>query len=284
MNKVKTIDDLMNDITFYTTYNRLKNIAFNMFTWEGLPDGIKPQYIERLLFSQGKAIFVKDPNLKHICLQANPSDGLNVYGEYQNWYAWGSNGYNEKYGIDECVIIRNNMLMTNTKDQILIYSNKLTDIERTMDVNVKAQKTPKIIACDDKDILTFKNMIKQIDDNFPSIYASKQLNINAIQVLDTNSPYVVDKLTDYRHDVTNEALTFLGINNSNTDKKERLVTNEVDSNNEYIECNIGYMLESREKACIEINKMFSLNISVKAREVQENGPIHNGSKGNSENK
>ena len=113
--------------------------------------------------------------------------------------------------------------------------------------------------------MSFKQAIKQKQDNEPVIFADKNLDTNDITVLNTTAPIVFDKLQVQKTNVLNECLTFLGINNANTDKRERLVTNEVESNNEMIQVNSDVMLEARKQACKEINEMFGLNISVERR-------------------
>jgi hypothetical protein len=277
--KNTSLDDMFNELTFTVIYNRLKNLALNMFEWQDLPEGMQPEFIESLLYTGGKAIFFNDSKLGLLCLSALPSGGLNVYGVHQEYYANGFN-YNVKYKAEECVIIKNNMLMTNTHDAIMLYTNKLAEIERTLDINVKGQKTPYIVLCDDKDLLTFKNLYKKLDGNTPIIYADKNLNLDAIQVFPTIAPFICDKLADYKHDVMNEVLTFLGIDNANTDKRERLISNEVQANEGEVDLNAAYMLLTRERACEEINAMFDINMSVKLREVQQpNEPIYDGTQG-----
>ena len=113
--------------------------------------------------------------------------------------------------------------------------------------------------------MSFKQAIKQKQDNEPVIFADKNLDTNDVTVLNTTAPIVFDKLQVQKTNVLNECLTFLGINNANTDKRERLVTNEVESNNEMIQVNSDVMLEARKQACKEINEMFGLNISVERR-------------------
>ena len=96
-------------------------------------------------------------------------------------------------------------------------------------------------------------------------------NISTSAVLDTSSPYILDKLQQQKTDLKNELLTYLGINNNNNIKKERMIVDEVNANNEYTSINLDLMYDLREKACKEINEKFGLNISVKKREVEENG-------------
>jgi hypothetical protein len=276
--KRPTISQLLNDLTFKTIYLRIKNLALNMFEWEGLPEGLRPEYIERVLYHEGQALFFKDDKMGIFCLPCQPSGGVNIYNEHMDFYAVGFN-YHKKYSLDQAVLIKNNMLMTNTDDQVMIYANKIADIERSFDVNIRNQKFPFIIKCNDKDELTFKNIYYQIDGNEPVVYTDKNLDLDSIDVLPTIAPFVADKLADSRHDIWNEVLTYLGINNANTDKKERLVSDEVNSNNEFVRYNAEYMLQTRQYACDQINEMFGLNISVKRR-VIEDGTIHLDDQGN----
>ena len=281
--KKNSLDDLLNNIQFFALYNQFKNIALNAFQWEGLPEGMKQEYVERTLFYHGKALFFQDPKNGLLCLQAGPGEGMNVYGEHFVWYAIGHN-YQKSYDLrkDMAVLIKNNAIMTNTYDFVMLYVNKLVEIERAIDVNVEGQKTPYVLACDDKDLLTMKNIYHKRKRNEPVIFANKNLNLDSLQVFMTPADYVSDKLADLRHDIMNELLTFLGIDNANTDKRERLVTDEVNSNNEFVELNAKYMLETREKAVEEINQKFGLKITVKRREVMEGEPIHTGSTEGSE--
>jgi hypothetical protein len=267
----------INRLTSSTIYTDLKNLAISIVVWENLPDGIESEFIEDLLYTYGRAIFVKDPLMNHLCLQANPAGGVNVYNKHNYFYAVGV-GYNKKYSVipedKEAVLIKNNALMTNTHDLILMYANKLYEIERSCDVNVKAQKTPVLITVDDKDKLSWENIYDQVDGNRPVIYYGKNLNIGAAEVLNTVAPIVFDKLSDYENALYNRLLTRLGINNANVDKKERAITDEVNANNELIKLQGQILLEQRQKAAKAINELFDLNITVKLREVEEDEPVH----------
>lgn len=262
--KRATLSDLLNDLTYKVTYDKFKMIAINMFEWSGLPDGIDEKHIEQFLFDYGVAIFFRDPGMSYMCLQADQGANLNVYGEPLGWWATGYN-YHEYYDTDKCVIISNNKIRKPTADYITFYANKLTEAERTMDVNVKTCKMPFIFACDDKDLLSFKQIFAKIDGNEPVIYADKGLNLDSLTVLKTGVTFMGNDIQDYKHTVENELLTFLGVNNVNVDKKERLITDEAESNDEMIQAFCDIQLEAREKACEAINDMFGLNVSVKLR-------------------
>lgn len=266
--KRATLTDLLNDLTFKTLFDKYKILATSTFKWEGLPDGIKSKYIENYLFEFGKAIFFRDKNMSFMCLKADDTGKLNVYGEPLKYLATGFN-YHEYYTDKNCVIIENNIMRINTLNFILFYVNKITEAERTMDVNIKRCKTPFIFACDDKDVLTFKNLFQQIDGNVPAIFAEKGLNLDSINLFKTDVKFLGNELLDYKKSVENELLTLLGYNNLAVDKKERVNVEEATSNNEIINAFSTLQLEARQKACDEINAKYGLSISVKRRKTSE---------------
>lgn len=275
--KRANLTDLLNNLTFATLYNKFKLLSCSAFEWSGLPEGIHENHVEDFLFTYGKAIFFKDPSMSYMCLEANDSGHLNVYGDPLGYIAVGFN-YSRWYDADDCVIIENNIMRKNTHDFIMYYVNKLTEAERTMDVNVKSCKTPYIIACDDKDVLTFKRIFQMIDGNTPAIYADKGLNLDALNVLKTDTKFLGNELMDYKKSVENELLTFLGYNNMAVDKKERVNVEEAQSNNQIISAFAQLQLSAREKACEEINEKYSLSISVRRRSLEEvTGNVENNS-------
>lgn len=268
----KSYEKTLNDRVFDDYYKRLMLIARSVFKWEGLEElGIDEKWIERYLFSEGQCMFFKDPEFGLMVTKLTSSGDLNHYDEptYVRPVATRyMKAKNYKVG-KECVIIRNNDICRPTASTILLYAMKLTNIDRTIDVNVHAQKTPLIIRCPQGQKMTLKQVITKRDDNEFVIYGDKGLDVESIEVLKTDAPIVFDKLELQKHMVWNECLTFLGINNSNQDKRERLVTNEVEANNEMIEVSFNMMLKAREKACEEINKLFGTKISVKKRAETE---------------
>lgn len=266
--KRANLTDLLNDLTFKTLYDKFHLVCMNEWEWTGLPDGIQERHIERLLFSKGFACFFKDPEMAHMCLEADVGSNVNVYGDPLGYRVHGFN-YQRYIDADKCVIIRNNKLALPTEPFILHYVNKITEAERTMDVNVKACKTPIVFACDDKDVLTFKRIFQMVDGNVPAIFADRGLNLESIQAFQTGVKFLGNELMDYKRSVESDLLTFLGQNNTPVDKKERLITDEAEANDQLIENFSELQLQAREQACKEINEMFGLSISVKRREPVE---------------
>lgn len=264
--KRANLTDLLNNLTFRALYDKYRLIAVNAFQWDGLPDGIMERHVETQLFQYGKAIFYRSEGKGFMCLKCQDSGQVNVYGDPLSYLAHGI-AHQERVNAEECVIIENNKLRLATDPFVMFYVNKLTEAERTMDVNIKACKTPVIFACDDKDVLTFKRIFQQVDGNVPAIYADRGLNMDSIQAFQTGVKFMGKDLQDYANAVENKLLTFLGLNNTPVDKKERLITDEAQANNQLIQSFADLQLEARERAAKEINSMFGLNVTVKRRSV-----------------
>lgn len=261
----------MNDYTFTDYYYRLMLMARSVFEWKNLPNGIDEKWIEKYLFTQGKCMFFKDETLGFMVAGVTESNMLNPYDEPTSIRPIATNyEHTKEYENNvEAVIIRNNDDMIPTALTIQLYAYRLAEISRTIDVNVKAMKTPVLITCTDKQRYSLKQVYSQFSGNEPVIYGDKSGDFDSIKTLNTNAPVVFDKLQIHKHDIWNEVMTFLGIDNSNQDKRERLVTDEVSANDEQIKISAELMLKSRQKACEDINRIFGTNISVKLRECSK---------------
>lgn len=262
----KSVDKRLNDITYTNYYYRLMLIARSLFKWNNLPNNIDEKWIEKYLFAEGSCLFFNHPDLGFMVTKFAEEGRLNYYDEPTTVRAYATDFISVvRDNNHDCVIIRNNDDMIPTFPTIQLYSAQLTNVARTIDINLSAQKMPYVITCSDKQRLSFKQAIKLRDENAPVIYGDKNLDLNEIKVLKTDAPIIFDKLQTQKMNIWNECLTFLGINNANTNKRERLITNEVDANDQMIQANEDVMLKSRQKACELINKMFNLNISVERR-------------------
>ena len=247
-------------------YNRLVELSVSMFEWKGLPDTIDPRFLELALFSEGKCVFFEDKNIGYLALRCTIGGKFNVYRIPIRRRAFASNGYQKRLTIKNSVIIFNNYLHTNSMLDVQIFAQRLYNLDRAIEVNANAQKTPVLIVCDEKERMSMQNMYMQYDGNVPVIYGDSSLNTKGLTVLKTDAPYVADKLYTLKTQIWNEALTYLGINNVNVTKKERLITDEVKRNQGGTVASRYSRLVMRQQACEEINKMFGLNISCDYRE------------------
>lgn len=265
MNKDFCLANEINAETYKDYLDRLKLLATSLFTWKGLDEIAgygASKFLEQVLFENGKACFVKDKELGFIVLRVMGDDIRNIYNIPTKVIAH-SNNYQKEFKFEEINLILNNNLELPTYQTIKQYSYRLFDVTRTMDLNLTAQKTPILLQGETKDILTLKNVYNQYTGNSPVLFGNKSFDItNKLNVLNTTAPYLLDKLNTYKIDLWNECLTYLGINNSNTQKKERLITDEVNSNNDLINYYLNCFYKTRKKACDEINVRYNLNIQI----------------------
>lgn len=273
--KRTTATDLDNIITEHFLYDRFRLLALNQHKWDGLPETIEERHIEKPLFTDGRACFFNDPVHGFMCLPCFPH-GMNFYGEPTKYRAVGF-GYQRELKAKDCVIIENNKLRMSTHKIVFYFVSQLYEVLRTRDVNIKTLKAPFIIKTDDKSVLTLKAVLDKIDNNEWAIFGDKSMGIdNAFEVFQTGVKCLTTELTDTYHDILNEALTYMGINNANTDKRERLITSEADANNQLIDSCAQMFLESRQRACEEINAKFGLTMSVELRTTREGSKLEEG--------
>lgn len=255
-----------NNATYLQYYMHLAELAMSMFEWKNLPETVDARFLELTLFEDGQIVFFKDEELGYLCLQCAVNGGFNVYRIPTNRRAYAVNGYQKNLTENDSVIIYNNFLRTNSMLDVRNFAERLYNIDRAIDVNINAQKTPILIKCDEQQRLTMLNTYQQYDGNQPVIFGDKALNTNAFQVLNTGAPLVADKLYVLKTQLWNECLTYLGISNINVQKKERLITDEVTRNQGGTIASRYARLEARRQACDQINRMFGLNVSCDYRE------------------
>lgn len=269
---------LLNSNTYNDYLQRMKKICLSMFEWQGLPDTMNARYLEMCLYYKGQAALLKDETYGFINTQAADSGYINIYGLPTLLNCW-SYSYNSQRNLyvpdsddteqDSCILVMNTFERVPTCSTIELFAKRLADCQRTIDINLAAQRTPCLVLTDKNQEFTLRQMYAQYEGNTPVIYANKdQLNPEAIKTVDTQAPYVIDKLMSYKREVWNEFLSFIGVSNL-SEKRERLVTAETDSNNELVNLNMQSYLVPRQKACEEFNKLFGLEgdkaISVRVR-------------------
>lgn len=256
----------MNHYVATDYFTRLMLISRSIYKWEGLPEGIKEKHIENYLFSEGKCVFFKDDLRGFMVAKCSPNGRLNNYNEPSSVIPVAHDLPNQTLIHDvDCVVIQNNDESIPTCLTTQLFAYKLAKIDRTIDVNIEGQKTPFFIACNDRQRMSYRNAMKQRSDNEFLIWVDKNFDTEGINSVNTQSPIVFDKLEIQKHNVWNEYFTYLGLNNANQDKRERLVADEVAANNEQVEACFNTGLKARQEAADLINKIFGLNIRVSKR-------------------
>lgn len=258
---------ILNNLTYRQYLKKLTELAISMFEWKNLPKTVDARYLELHLFETGCMVYFKDEVIGDLCLDCIVNGRLDVYGNPLLRRAYsGYNNYQKLLKYDNSVIIWNNYLHSNSILDIEMFARRLYNIDRIIDINANAQKTPVLVLGNEKQRLTLLNLYKEYDGNAPFIFGDKNLDINALKALSTNAPYVCDKLYQLKTQIWNEALTYLGISNINIQKKERLITDEVTRNQGGTIASRYSRLETRRQAVEKINEMFGTNIEVNYRE------------------
>lgn len=268
---------LKNNVTYRFYLDRLTELSISMFDWQNVPDSIDTRFLETTLFLNGSAVFFRDADLREeniegeeygtlLALPVAMNGNFDLYNIPTKRTAYATNGYNRNLTNKDSVIVYNNMIRTNSVQTCTVYARRLWNLDRAIDVNANAQKTPVLIRCNDSERLTLVNAYQKWEGNEPVIYGTKDFDPNSISVLRTDAPYVARDLYELKTQIWNEALTYLGISNMNFQKRERLVTDEVVRNQGGTIASRYSRLEARREACKKINKMFGTNIEVYFRD------------------
>ncbi len=295
-NNYKFMDSaLVNDLTYYDYLRRFKKVALSIFEWVNLPKSMDAKYLEKCLYYNGMATLLKDKDYGFINTNCCSAGDVNIYGlpTKLDCYSYSYHTIRTLYtGLDnsisetrreylensQCILVQNDWEREPTAGSMELFALRLYEAERTIDTNIKAQKTPTLILVDEKQRLTMINMYNQYDGNQPVIFGDKNNLADANQVIKsvkTDAPYIEDKVTAYKKEIWNEALTFLGINNIMVDKKERLITDEANSNNELINLNLQSYLAPRQEACKQFNEKFGFTGTDKEISVRVRSDLHN---------
>lgn len=257
----------MNNATYIQYFNRLVELSVSMFEWQGLPETVDPRYLELHLFQNGSMVYFRDEVMGDLCLDCIANGQFDVYGNPISRRAYSSyNQYQKTLSESDSVIIWNNYLHQPSVLDVKMFAKRLYNLDRIIDVNANAQKTPVLVQGTEKQRLTLVNLYKEFDGNAPFIFGDKNLDLNSLRAISTNAPYVADKLYQLKTQIWNEALTYLGISNLNIQKKERMITDEVQRNQGGTIASRYSRLEARREAVDKINRMFGTDISVDYRE------------------
>lgn len=274
---------IMNNDTYNDYLERMKKICLSMFEWENLPTSMNARFLEMCLFYNGQAALLYDDNYGYINTMAADGGYINIYGlpTELNCYSYRFNQRRGLYMADtgeekgkECILVMNNYERIPTTATVSLFAYRLAEAQRTADVNIKAQRTPILITTDQKQYFTLKKMYEEYDGNTPAIFADKNLiSPDALKAMKTDAPFLCNDIMQYKREIWNEFLTFMGIQNL-SEKRERLITGEVDSNNELLNLNLQALLIPRKEACKQFNEKYGL-MGDKAIDVKVRSDLYN---------
>lgn len=252
-------------VTFYF-FNQIMNLFINRFKWEGLPPEIEPFYIERVLFFDGLGSFIYDDVVDMFAFtKVNLSGTYDIYNIPTDRWAYANNGYLKEYGKTNSVIVWDSATAYPYCNSAMMYAEEMANVWRTRGINMFAQRTPVALASSDDEKLSYQVLGDEYANYVPIIKISDALNLKNLQAISLSAPYVVDKLEDELTVLWSRVLTDLGYESNPSEKRERLISEEVAGNNGQAEAfrNIGLSL--RQRAINACNKLFRWNASVTFR-------------------
>lgn len=284
-----------NDLMFQDIFVYLSNLCINMTKWN-LPKSCNERALKETLYFEGRALFFYDL-YNSMGMMHTPvilDDGLNHYYEHTKYKAvsW---GYNESYTPENAVLIRANPYMYPLAWTIGIYAERIMQAARTIDVFASTLKRPWVFYTDDESQLEAKVIVNEIEKNEIMLLVDKNATLPQ-QFRDKGEqnrtdPKGLEILWKHKDNLMNEVMTRIGINNNNSEKKERQIMDEVNANNQLVMLSIDTMIDTQKKACDAINKMFGDKLSEPVsielnhdylREFmkggEENGQVYNNSR------
>ena len=276
MSRKTKISQYLNHRDYGNWFTRIYNIALSAIEWENVPESIDPRYIEQTLFWQGRAVWFKDDIIGHMCL---PVAYTSLFDWYGNLVECKGRSYNyisdrlfcSQWAVDKteqkqnAVIIYNNTARIPDLEIVTAFAQRLSALDRVIDVNVNAQKTPVLVTCDESERMTMKNVYEQYEGNEPVIFGTKMLNPASLQSLETKAEFVGAQLFGLRKLIMQDCLSYLGIESNISEKSERVLSGEISANMGPIESYRQSRLFPREQAVEKINEIFGTKIKVRYR-------------------
>lgn len=255
----------------------LGELAMNRFEWKGFEEtGVDPRYLEMMLYFKALAVVFQDTKVINpadgtvvkvgtdqiFALMASPSGNMNLTGNYTAFTLTGPGWQGTRRSIRDCVPVWANYFRVPDLDIVNVYAWKLAQLDRTIEINSQNARRSKILTVGENGRLTAANINDMLDRGESVIPVSMELG-EMITALDLGvDPRTLEPLSILRSRIWNEAMGLLGINNSNQDKKERLVSAEVGANDDQVGSARRVNLNARQDAARQINDMFGLEVSV----------------------
>lgn len=238
----------------------LSDTVISSVLHEGLPKTVDPLFLERTLFYQGRVIFfaVETDNKKSlVCSSGFGTSNLNVYGIPQKRVVNMPNGFTAELTEENSVIMYNSIQKNSEVRRCNDYARRIAEYDSIIAGNSLAQRTPYFLTADnDGDKLSLVNLYANISQGAPVVKIESTLNPEAIKVFSPNAPFRALELKELQKKLINEYLTFNGIYH-NTDKDDRIVSDEVSYENYAVEVNRNAKLLPRMEAYKLINEMFA---------------------------
>lgn len=261
----KLVNSQLSNFKTYLMYRRqLTTLAQNVFIYDNLPEYIDLSFLNKRLFYDGSIAFFNDEVLGLLALPYTNMAKLDLYGRPQKIRVNGMNGYNKVIdNPNDFVIMYDNLSRQPLLLDTLQYAERLANITRTTDVNIAQQKTPRFWKVPNEYKKTISDLVNNVDGNIEQILGYENLDIRDISIICEPAPYVTDKLETEKEKIYNEFLRLIGVANQTVQKKERLITDEVQASQGGTIASRYNRFEPRRIACEQIKDKLGYDIKVK---------------------
>lgn len=262
--KSRVVNSQLNNYKTYLAYKlKMMTLAENVFQFKNMNPFIDLAYINSELVTKGSIAFFKDEVMGLIALPYTSVGTLDIYGRPTKIAVIPKNGvYNRILRDDEFVIMYDNDSHLPIYPNIVQSAERLALIKRTIDINIKQQRTPRYFKTSEENQKTVQNLLNNVDSEVDTVFTYDNVDLEETTGTLVPAPYVADKLNQEKHEEWAEFLELIGITNVSVQKRERVIRDE-------IICSMGGTIasrysrfSSRKRAIDEINKKFKENIEV----------------------
>ena len=256
----------LNNTSYFYYFNKLKKMVFSIFEFENIPEEWNMPYFKEHLFLDG-VICVTDTKAGVLPLMCG-TKGVNWFNQPTDFIVHNVvlGNIEGKIGADGEIIFlsQSGNMFYSVIPLITRYATLLAEVDGSLQSTLINSRVAHIFyANSTAQLKTYQKMYDKITRGEPAVFIRKTSE-DGQEALFNNvkSSYIGTELLDTKRTIMNEFLTEIGVNNANTDKRERLNADEVNANNQELDCNI-YEWHYNLKNCIDnVNRMYNLNIKV----------------------
>lgn len=254
---------------------------FGAFEFRGIPDAWDYDYFISVLFRNGY-IAITDTPLGVIPLRCSLT-GYNVW-EHPTRALFANpilqNFERDLSGDDpatSCAVIKLQYDYAGVFPLVNRYAAMLALCDNSIAVNLRNSKVAFIgFVSSKQQAATMQKMYDSIDDGKPAVYVKKDdLTSDDIYYNHVKETYIANDVQLLKQSIKNDFLTEVGLNNANTDKRERLIVDEVNANNDEVKANVQHWLDTMREGIRRANALFGLNLSVELRKFDGEGGSKN---------
>ena len=243
-------------------YVSLAENVFNIVGLEKVAPFMDYSYVNKELVYRGSIAFFMDEYLGLLALPYQNMGRLDLYGRPIDIQVIGKNGYTRHLKKGEYVIMYDNRSKQALIYDILQYAERISLIQRTMDINIAQQRTNRIWKTKSENKKTVEDLMNGVSSNNEAILTYDNIDLETTTGILAPAPFVADKLSEQKDKLWNEFLRLIGIANSSFQKKERNIRDEVFISQAGTIASRFTRFNARCDAINKINKLWKLNLQV----------------------